>query len=117
MATISNLNLDAAADYSSTVTISSVATDGTETAFDLTNYTVEATIRKTFASATATAFTTNIVDPPTGGQVTITLTDVQTTALDRGRFVWDMVVSSAGGTKTRVLQGTATVNPSVTRAA
>ena len=117
MATISNLNIDAASDYTSTVTISSVATDGTETAFDLTNYTVAAEIRKTFASANATAFTATVSDPATAGQVTISLTDVQTTALDRGRFVWDMVVTGSGGAKTRVLQGTATVNPSVTRPA
>ena len=117
MATISNLNIDAASDYSSTVTISSVASDGTETAFDLTNYTVAAEIRKTFASSTATAFTAAVNSPATDGKVTISLTDVQTIALDRGRFVWDMVVTSASGTKTRVLQGTVTVNPSVTRAA
>ena len=117
MATISNLNIDSASDYSSTVTISSVASDGTETAFDLTNYTVAAEIRKTFASSTATAFTAAVSSPATDGKVTISLTDVQTIALDRGRFVWDMVVTSASGTKTRVLQGTVTVNPSVTRAA
>jgi hypothetical protein len=115
VATISNLNIDAASDYTSTVTISSVAADGTETAFDLTNYTVAAEIRKTFASANATAFTAAVSSPATAGQVTISLTDVQTTALDRGRFVWDMVVTAVGGAKTRVLQGTATVNPSVTR--
>jgi hypothetical protein len=117
VATISNLNIDAASDYSSTVTISSVASDGTETAFDLTNYTVSASIRKTFASSTATDFTSNIVSPPTDGKVTISLTDAQTTTLDRGRYVWDMIVTSSGGTITRVLQGTATVNPSVTRSA
>ena len=117
MATISNLNIDAASDYSSTVTISSVASDGTETAFDLTGYTVTSSIRKTFASSTATAFTAAVNSPATDGKVTISLTDVQTIALDRGRFVWDMVVTSASGTKTRVLQGTVTVNPSVTRAA
>lgn len=115
MATIANLNIDAAADYSSTVTISSVASDGTETAFDLTGYTVTASIRKTFASATATAFTVAINSPATAGNVTISLTDVQTTALDRGRYVWDMVATSGAGTITRVLQGTVTVNPSVTR--
>ena len=47
MATISNLVIDANADYSSTVTISSIASDGTETPFDLTGYTVSASIRKT----------------------------------------------------------------------
>ncbi len=115
MATISNLNIDAAADFSSTVDLSSVATDGTETAFDLTGYTVTASIRKSFASSTATDITCSIVSPATGGQVTITLTDVQTAALDRGRYVWDMVVTSSGGSITRVVQGVVTVNPSVTR--
>ena len=116
MATISNLNIDASADFSSTVNLSSVDSGGTETAFDLTGYTVTASIRKSFASSTATDITCSIVSPPTGGQVTITLTDVQTTALDRGRYVWDMVVTSSGGSITRVVQGVVTVNPSVTRA-
>jgi len=35
--------------------------------------------------------------------------------LNRGRYVWDMMVESSGGTKTRVLQGVVTINPSVTR--
>ena len=115
MATISNLVLDAASDYSSTVTISNIASDGTETAFNLTGYTVAASVRKSFASSTATTFTTAIDAPATAGSVTISLTDVQTTALDRGRYVWDMVITSSGGLITRVLQGMVTVNPSVTR--
>lgn len=115
MATISNLNIDADADYQSTVTISSIDSDGAETAFNLTGYTVSASLRKHFASSTSTDFTTVVVSPATAGQVTISLTDVQTSALDRGRYVWDMVVTSSGGTKTRVVEGVVTVNPSVTR--
>ena len=115
MATISNLVIDANADYSSTVTISSISSDGTETPFDLTGYTVTASIRKTFASATATAFAITVDPDPTTGSVTVGLTDVQSGTLDRGRYVWDMVVTSAGGLITRVVQGLATVNPSVTR--
>ena len=112
---ISNLVIDANADYSSTITISSIASDGTETPFDLTGYTVSASVRKTFASATATAMDITIDPDPTTGSVTVGLTDVQTGALDRGRYVWDMIVTSAGGLITRVVQGLATVNPSVTR--
>ena len=115
MATISNLVIDANADYSSTVTISSIASDGTETPFDLTGYTVTASIRKTFASTTATAFDITIDPDPTTGSVVIGLSDVQSGTLDRGRYVWDMIVTSAGGLITRVVQGLATVNPSVTR--
>ena len=115
MATISNLVIDANADYSSTVTISSIASDGTETPFDLTGYTVTASVRKTFASATATAFDVTVDPDATTGSVTVGLSDVQTGVLDRGRYVWDMIVTSAGGHVTRVDQGLATVNPSVTR--
>tara|TARA_Y100000592_G_scaffold47971_1_gene76107 strand:- start:1783 stop:2136 length:354 start_codon:yes stop_codon:yes gene_type:complete len=115
VATISNLNIDAAADYQSTVTISSIASDGTESAFDLTNYTATASLRKNYASSSKTDFTCNIDSPATNGNVTISLTDVQTAALDRGRYVWDMTVTSSGGTITRVVEGVITVNPSVTR--
>jgi len=117
VATISNLNIDAAADYQSTVTISSIATDGTETAFDLTNYSATASLRKNFASSTKIDFSCNIDSPATNGNVTISLTDVQTESLDRGRYVWDMTVTSAGGTITRVVEGVVTINPSVTRTA
>jgi len=115
VATISNLTIDANADYSSTVTISSVSAAGVESAYDLTGYTVTASIRKTFASTTATAFGITIDPDPTTGKVTIDLTDVQAGSLDRGRYVWDMIVTSSGGLITRVVQGLATVNPSVTR--
>ncbi|MDP6770963.1 MAG: hypothetical protein QF704_09740, partial [Anaerolineales bacterium] len=56
MATISNLYIDADADYSSTVTLSSVDSAGTVTVFDLTDYTATASVRKTYASSTATSF-------------------------------------------------------------
>ena len=115
MATISNLNIDAAADYQSTVTVSSLASDGTETAFDLTNYTASASLRKNYASSSKTDFTCNIDSPASNGNVTIILTDTQTAALDRGRYVWDMIITSPGGTITRVVEGVVTVNPSVTR--
>tara|TARA_R100000808_G_C2136511_1_gene144801 strand:+ start:87 stop:434 length:348 start_codon:yes stop_codon:yes gene_type:complete len=115
VATISNLNIDAAADYQSTVTVSSIGSDGTETAFDLTNYTATASLRKNYASSSKTDFTCNIDSPATSGNVTIILTDTQTAALDRGRYVWDMIITSAGGKITRVVEGIVTVNPSVTR--
>ena len=117
MATISNLNIDAAADYQSTVTISSIATDGTETALDLTNYTATASLRKNFASTAKTDFTCSIGSPATSGNVTISRTGAQADALDRGRYVWERTVASAGGTITRVVEGVITINPSVTRTA
>ena len=55
--------------------------------------------------------------PTTNGQVTISLTDAQTSALESGKYVYDVNLSlPGGGTKTRLVEGVATVNPSVSRA-
>ncbi len=111
MATISNLFVDQDADFTTTVTIN----DSTGSALDLTNYTALAMLRKSYQSTSATTFTSAFVDPRTTGQITISLTDVQTAALEAGRYVYDLVITDASGTKTRVVEGIATVNPSVSR--
>ena len=111
MATISNLFIDQDADFTTTVTVN----DSTGSALDLTNYTALAMIRKTYQSSTATTFTSSFVSPRTTGQITISLTDTQTAALESGRYVYDLVITDASGNKTRVVEGTATVNPSVSR--
>ena len=111
MATISNLFVDQDADFTTTVTVN----DSTGSALDLTNYTALGMIRKTYQSSTATTFTSSFVSPRTTGQITISLTDTQTAALESGRYVYDLVITDASGSKTRVVEGTATVNPSVSR--
>jgi hypothetical protein len=111
MATISNLFVDQDADFTTTVTVN----DSTGSALDLTNYTALGMIRKTYQSSTATTFTSSFVSPRTTGQITISLTDTQTSALESGRYVYDLVITDASGNKTRVVEGIATVNPSVSR--
>ena len=111
MATISNLFIDQDADFTTTVTVN----DSTGSALDLTNYTALAMIRKTYQSSTATTFTSSFVSPRTTGQITISLTDTQTATLESGRYVYDLVITDSSGTKTRVVEGIATVNPSVSR--
>jgi len=111
MATISNLFIDQDADFTTTVTVN----DSTGSALDLTNYTALAMIRKTYQSSTATTFTSSFVSPRTTGQITISLTDTQTAALESGRYVYDLVITDSSGSKTRVVEGIATVNPSVSR--
>ena len=43
------------------------------------------------------------------------ISDVQTGALDSGRYVYDLVITDSTGDKTRVVEGIATIKPSVTR--
>ena len=111
MATISNIFINQHADFSTTVTIS----DSDGSALDLTSYTALAQIRKTYESTTATAFTATFDSDRTTGKITISLTDTQTGALESGRYVYDLLISGVSGDKTRVVEGIATVNPSVSR--
>ena len=110
MASISNIFIDQGADFTTTLTV----TDSNGDALNLTNFTAAAMIRKTFLSSTATAFTATISNA-SSGEITISLTPTQTTALEAGRFVYDVLITASGGTKTRVVEGQVTVNPSVTR--
>lgn len=110
MAIIANLYIDQGTDYTITVDV----TDSAGDILDLTDYTATAQIRKTYTSSSLSAtFTTSITEA--AGQVTISLTDTQTSALEAGRYVYDLNIESAGGVKTRVIEGQAVVTPGVTR--
>ena len=111
MATISNIFIDQGANFSTTVTIE----DGNSSALDLTGYTALAQIRKTYQSTTATNFTSTFDADRTTGLITISLTNTQTAALEEGRYVYDLLITDLSGTKTRVVEGIVTVNPSVSR--
>ena len=110
MASISNIFIDQGATFTTTVTV----TDANGDAVNLSGYSVAAQIRKSFLSSTATAFTATISNA-SAGEITISLSPTQTAALEAGRFVYDVLITASGGTKTRVVEGQVTVNPSVTR--
>ena len=110
MASISNIFIDQGADFTTTVTVS----DANGDAVSLSGYSVAAQIRKSHLSSTSTAFTASISNA-SAGEITISLTDSQTTSLEAGRYVYDVLITASGGTKTRVVEGQVTVNPSVTR--
>tara|TARA_B110000503_G_scaffold23959_1_gene37637 strand:+ start:219 stop:551 length:333 start_codon:yes stop_codon:yes gene_type:complete len=110
MAIIANLYIDQGTDYTITVDV----TDSAGDILDLTDYTATAQIRKTYTSSSLSAtFTTSIA--AAAGQVTISLTDTQTSALEAGRYVYDLNIESGGGVKTRVIEGQAVITPGVTR--
>ena len=113
MATISNLFIDQGTTFTTTISVA----DGNGTALDLTGYSGIAQLRKTYESITSVNFNVVFETPTTNGQVTISLTDAQTSALESGKYVYDVNLSlPGGGTKTRLVEGVATVNPSVSRA-
>ena len=111
MAIHSNLFIDQGSSLS--VDIDVTDTDGN--ALDLTNYTVAGQIRKTYASLTATDVAAT-VENANNGTVRIQLTAAETNALKAGRYVYDVEITSQGGSVTRVVEGQVEIMPGVTRA-
>ncbi|OUX54452.1 MAG: hypothetical protein CBE47_01060 [Pelagibacteraceae bacterium TMED287] len=112
MATLSNIFIDQDATFTTTVTVN----DSTGSALNLTGYTAVAQIRKTYLSSSATSMTVAFATDRSTGQITLSLTATQTGALKAGRYVYDLAITTSdSATTTRVIEGVATVNPSVSR--
>ena len=111
MASILNQIIDQGTTFSKQITV--YETDGT-TIQNLTGYTVSSQLRKNY---TSTAFTTiNATNnSPTNGIIVMSLTAVQTAALKSGRYVYDLQITAADSTVTRVIEGVITIRPEVTK--
>lgn len=110
MATITNLYIDAGADYSIIVT----ANQGNGDPLNLTNYTVKSQIRKSYASQTAYDFTATVYSQ-LAGKIRLALTATQTSAIKPGRYLYDVEITSSIGEKRRVLEGIIIVTPEITQ--
>jgi hypothetical protein len=110
MATVSNLFVDAGANYSNIITVA--ATNGQ--ALNLTGYTVASQMRKSYQSSTAYNFTASVHDANTG-KVRLQLTPEQSEVIPAGRWLYDVEITSPSGNKTRVVEGIVTVNPQITQ--
>lgn len=108
MATVQNIVIDQGTTFSFEVSL----TNDDGTAKNLASYTVAAQMRKSYYTNTYTAFTTAKVD--VDGEITISLTAAQTSALTAGRYVYDIEIDGNSETL-RILEGIVTVTPEVTK--
>ena len=81
---------------------------------NLTNYTASSQLRKSYYSSTANNFTVTISNAA-NGEITMAMTAANTANLNSGRMVYDLLITSPTNIKTRVVEGIATILPSVTR--
>ena len=109
MAVIQHLVIDQGTTFSLTFNITNV--DGT--AKDLTSYTGSSHLRKSYYTNTYTAFT--VAKDNLEGEITISLTATQTSALKAGRYVYDVELVSNTATVERIIEGIVTIYPEVTR--
>ena len=110
MAGFVELTIEQGATYTTTVDVK----DGTGTATNLSGYSGSAQLRKSYYSSTATDFTVSISDAA-NGTITVSMTAANTANLTPGRYVYDLLITSPTSVKTRVIEGIATIMPSVTR--
>jgi len=111
MAAKANIVIDQGADFSTTVTV----TDDNGNAVDLTGYSCTGQIRKHYTSNTAYDFTTSFSSPRSTGQITISLSRSTTSSIEAGRYVYDVEITSSANTRSRLVEGIATITPEVTR--
>ena len=81
---------------------------------NLNGYSVASQLRKSYYSTTATDFTMTISDAG-AGQITMAMSSANTANVTPGRYVYDILLTSGSGVKTRIIEGIITVLPSVTR--
>lgn len=92
-------------------------TDSTGQEIDLTDYHAHMQVRTSYDAATAELDLSDGIGITLGGvlgTITVTVADTVTATIDAGRYVWDLEMSTTT-TTTRLLQGTLTVTPEVTK--
>lgn len=107
MAAVHNLYIDQGADFSANIGIF----DDFNSPWDLNGYSCQAKIKKSYYSSSSHPFDVSV---DVTGSVTLSLTSNTTTSIEQGRYLYDVVLTSAAGTKTRVIEGLVTINPGVT---
>ena len=109
MAQIQNIYIDQGTTFSLSIGVNDQNGDPK----DLTDYTAAAQMRRSYYTNTSIDFTAE-VSLPLDGEVTISLTAEQTTAIKAGRYVYDIEIESEEET-VRVLEGIVVINPEVTK--
>lgn len=112
MSTVKNLVIDQGSTFTTTIVLS----DALGVRLDLTDYTVYAAMRKSYASLTAIDLEATISGNQTLGEITLLLDANETGVLRQGRYVYDVdIVNDTTGEVTRVVEGIITVTPGVTK--
>jgi len=106
-----NLTIDQGTDFSQVFNLESSTSNA---AVNLSDYTGSAQLRKHASSKKYYDFTVSFPDRG-AGQVKIAMTDVITSRIKAGRYVYDLILTDSTGTKERAVEGTVLVRESATK--
>lgn len=109
MATKANLVIDQGTTYTTDLNL----TDENGDPLVLSGYTANSQIRKHYTSSNSVVFSTSI--NAVAGVITLSLTANQTANMSSGRYVYDVELTDASNSVSRIVEGIVTVTPQVTR--
>ena len=109
---VNNLVINSGSDFSQSFTL-----EGSDdnSPLNLTDYEVDAQMRKWSGSSTAITFATSVEFPSTSGKILISLSSADTVNIRPGRYVYDIVITDSFEVKSRVIEGMVLVREGVTR--
>jgi hypothetical protein len=81
---------------------------------NLTGYSASSQMRKSYYSSSATNITASVTGT-SNGEITLSMTAANTASLTPGRYLYDLIINDGANNVTRVVEGIATVLPSITR--
>ena len=110
MAAFTEITIEQGATFSTTVNVE----DAYYNPINLTGYSASSQMRKSYYSSSASTINATITGTA-NGEITLSITSANTANLTPGRYVYDLIISDGANTVTRVVEGIATVLPSVTR--
>lgn len=109
---VSNLVINAGADFSQIFTLESISTNSV---LNLSTYTITSQMRKHSASSSSINFVSTVVNP-SEGTIKIGLTSTTTKNIKPGRYIYDInAYNSSDGITSRVIEGMVLVREGVTR--
>jgi hypothetical protein len=109
MATKANLVIDQGTTYTTDLNL----TDENGDPLNLAGYSANSQIRKHYTSSNSVVFSTSI--NAVAGIITLSLTANQTANIVSGRYVYDVELTDASNSVSRIVEGIVTVTPQVTR--
>lgn len=113
MSAKANLLIEQGTDFTTSLTVN----DSAGTPVNLTGYTGAGQIRKHYSSNTATTIAVSFSADRTTGIVTLTVGRSLTGNMAYGRYVYDVELTNSSNTRSRLVEGIATITPEVTRTA
>jgi hypothetical protein len=105
-----NLYIEQGTTFSTTITVD----DSYGANYNLTGYSVNSQIRKSYYSSNTTAVFSTSIDT-NQSIITLSLSAATTSNIAAGRYVYDTTIKDQNNNVTRVLEGVIDVSPSVSR--